>query len=68
MEELAIIRLAGEISASAHIRAMKKCRPGMFEYQLEAEIRNEFTRLSARYPYYNTIVGSSDNSCILHYS
>lgn len=67
-EELAIIRRAGEISASAHTRAMKKCRPGMFEYQLEAEIHHEFTRLGARYPSYNTIVGSGENGCILHYT
>ncbi|NIH15669.1 Xaa-Pro aminopeptidase [Serratia symbiotica] len=67
-EELAIIRRAGEISASAHTRAIKKCRPGMFEYQLEAEIHHEFTRLSARYPSYNTIVGSGENGCILHYT
>jgi hypothetical protein len=29
------MRRAGEISALAHTRAMQKCRPGMFEYQLE---------------------------------
>lgn len=34
-EEIAIMRRAGEISALAHTRAMEKCRPGMFEYQLE---------------------------------
>lgn len=40
----------------------------MFEYQLEAEIHHEFTRLGARYPSYNTIVGSGENGCILHYT
>ncbi len=48
-EELAVMRRAGEISALAHTRAMEKCRHGMFEYQLEAEIHHEFTRLGARY-------------------
>lgn len=67
-EELAVMRRAGEISALAHTRAMEKCRPGMFEYQLEAEIHHEFTRLGARYPSYNTIVGSGENGCILHYT
>ena len=67
-EELAIMRRAGEISALAHTRAMQKCRPGMFEYQLEAEIHHEFTRFGARYPSYNTIVGGGDNACILHYT
>lgn len=67
-EEMVIMRRAGEISALAHTRAMQKCRPGMFEYQLEAEIHHEFTRFGARYPSYNTIVGGGDNACILHYT
>jgi Xaa-Pro aminopeptidase len=67
-EEMVIMRRAGEISALAHTRAMEKCRPGMFEYQLEAEIHHEFARLGARSPSYNTIVGGGDNACILHYT
>ncbi|OCA56115.1 Xaa-Pro aminopeptidase [Photorhabdus namnaonensis] len=66
--EIEMMRRAGEISAQAHMRAMKVCRPGMFEYQLEAEIHHEFTHQGARYPAYNTIVGSGENSCILHYT
>ncbi|MBS9422394.1 Xaa-Pro aminopeptidase [Photorhabdus caribbeanensis] len=66
--EIEVMRRAGEISAQAHMRAMKICRPGMFEYQLEAEIHHEFTYQGARYPAYNTIVGSGENSCILHYT
>nr|WP_318383950.1 Xaa-Pro aminopeptidase [uncultured Enterobacter sp.] len=67
-EEIALMRRAGEISALAHTRAMQTCRPGMFEYQLEGEILHEFTRHGARYPSYNTIVGSGENGCILHYT
>ncbi|WP_033575839.1 Xaa-Pro aminopeptidase [Dickeya chrysanthemi] len=66
--EIDILRRAGEISALAHTRAMEKCRPGMFEYQLEGEIHHEFNRHGARYPSYNTIVGSGENACILHYT
>ncbi|MDR0806809.1 MAG: Xaa-Pro aminopeptidase [Enterobacteriaceae bacterium] len=66
-EEIAVMRKAGEISAKAHIRAMQQCRTGMFEYHLEAEIQYEFARNGARYPAYNTIVGSGENGCILHY-
>ncbi|MCP6559501.1 Xaa-Pro aminopeptidase, partial [Klebsiella pneumoniae] len=40
-EELEVMHRAGEISALAHTRAMQKCRPGMFEYQLEGEILHE---------------------------
>lgn len=67
-EEQAVMREAGRISAQAHTRAMQKCRPGMFEYQLEGEIHHEFCRHGARFPSYNTIVGSGENGCILHYT
>ena len=67
-EELAVMRRAGEITALAHTRAMEKCRPGMFEYQLEGEILHEFNRHGARFPSYNTIVGGGENGCILHYT
>lgn len=66
--ELAILREAGRISALAHTRAMQQCRPGMYEYQLEGEIQHEFNRHGARFPSYNTIVGSGENGCILHYT
>lgn len=67
-EEIEVMRRAGEISALAHTRAMQVCRPGMFEYQLEGEIHHEFNRHGARFPSYNTIVGSGVNGCILHYT
>ncbi|MFC0142222.1 Xaa-Pro aminopeptidase [Erwinia mallotivora] len=67
-EELRILREAGCISALAHTRAMQQCRPGMYEYQLEGEIHHEFNRHGARFPSYNTIVGSGENACILHYT
>ncbi|AKA38186.1 Xaa-Pro aminopeptidase [Yersinia ruckeri] len=67
-EEIEAMRRAGEISAMAHTRAMQKCRPGMFEYQLEGEILHEFIRHGARFPAYNTIVGGGENACILHYT
>lgn len=66
--EIRIMRKAGQISAAAHIRAMKACKPGMGEYQLEAEIQYEFGRNGARYAAYNSIVGSGKNGCILHYT
>lgn len=67
-DEIAVMRKAGEISAKAHTRAMERCKPGMFEYHLEAEIQHEFARWGARYPAYNTIVGGGENACILHYT
>lgn len=65
--EIALMQKAAEISAAAHIRAMKNCQPGMYEYQLEAEITHEFLRSGARSHAYTPIIGSGANACILHY-
>ncbi|KGD74947.1 proline aminopeptidase P II [Tatumella morbirosei] len=67
-EEIAILRKTGKISALAHQRAMERCCPGMFEYQLEGEILHEFSRHGSRFASYNTIVGGGENGCILHYT
>ncbi len=66
-DEIALMRKAAEISAKAHIRAMQVCKPGMHEYELEAELMHEFISNGARFPAYSSIVGSGHNSCILHY-
>ncbi|MFT5692969.1 MAG: Xaa-Pro aminopeptidase [Oceanicoccus sp.] len=65
--EIRLMRKAGKISAAAHVRAMKYCKPGINEYHLEAEILHEFAMNGARAPAYSTIVGSGKNGCILHY-
>ncbi len=67
-EELAVLRQACKITALGHTRGMRACRPGRYEYQLEGEILHEFNLHGARYPSYNTIVGSGENGCILHYT
>lgn len=65
--ELKIMARAGKISARAHCRAMQAARPGMFEYQLQAEIEHEFASAGARHPAYSSIVGGGANGCVLHY-
>ena len=65
--ELRLMRKAGQITMRAHERAMRRCRPGMYEYQLEAELQYEFASGGARHAAYNSIVGSGENGCILHY-
>ena len=65
--EIEIMRKAAEISARAHIRAMQICKPGIFEYQLEAELLHEFRNSGAQSVAYNSIVAAGANSCILHY-
>ncbi|GAB3018566.1 Xaa-Pro aminopeptidase [Bowmanella dokdonensis] len=66
--EIALMRRAAEISAQAHQRAMRFCRPGRLEYQLEAELHHEFAMQGARHPAYGTIVGGGINACVLHYT
>lgn len=61
------IKKAGVISSRAHNRAMKMVRPGLFEYQLDAEIQHEFAMSGARRAAYSSIVASGVNSCTLHY-
>lgn len=65
--EIDIMRRAAAISARAHIRAMQICKPGLREYQLEAELLHEFRNSGAQSVAYNSIVASGANSCILHY-
>jgi len=65
--ELRVMTEAAEISARAHVRAMKAAGAGVMEYQLEAEILHEFNMSGARFPAYNSIVGGGKNGCILHY-
>ena len=65
--EIKLMEKAGEISAEAHCRAMRRCRPGVTEYQLEAELVHCFMENGARSPAYPSIVGGGANGCVLHY-
>jgi Xaa-Pro aminopeptidase len=66
--ELAVMQRAADISGGAHARAMRFARPGMWEYEIEAELLHEFRRHGAQYPAYTPIVAAGANSCILHYN
>ncbi len=65
--EIKVMARAGEISAEAHCRAMKRAREGGYEYQLEAELIHTFMAHGARSTAYPSIVGAGANGCILHY-
>ena len=65
--ELATMRRAAAISAGAHRRAMRFARPGLREYEVEAEILHEFLRNGAQAPAYTSIVAAGANACVLHY-
>jgi len=65
--ELDIMRRASRISADAHLRAIRATRPGVREYELEAELLYEFRRRGAQAPAYGSIVAAGVNACTLHY-
>ncbi|MDD3352121.1 Xaa-Pro aminopeptidase [Zoogloea sp.] len=65
--EIAVMRRAADISASAHRRAMQATRPGVWEYQVEAELLHEFRRHGSQAPAYGSIVAGGANACVLHY-
>jgi Xaa-Pro aminopeptidase len=66
-EELALLRKAAEITAEAHLGAMRDGLPGRREFQVQAEIEYAFRRRGGNGPGYGTIVAAGANSCILHY-
>jgi Xaa-Pro aminopeptidase len=66
--EIKLMEQAAKISAEGHRRAMAYCQPGVYEYELEAELLYAFTRNGSRAPAYSSIVASGDNACILHYN
>ncbi len=65
--EISTMRRAAKIAANAHRRAMRTVRPGMKEFEIEAEFLHEFRRHGSQ-PSYNPIVGGGANACILHYT
>jgi Xaa-Pro aminopeptidase len=65
--EIELMRRAAVISSSGHARAMRACRPGMAEYELEAELSHEFRRHGADGHAYSPIVAGGSNACVLHY-
>jgi Xaa-Pro aminopeptidase len=65
--EIALMQTAASISGAAHARAMRCARPGMHEYELEAELLHEFRRQGSQAPAYGSIVAAGANACILHY-
>jgi Xaa-Pro aminopeptidase len=65
--EIDVMRRAAQISTGAHRRAMSAARPGVGEFEIEAELMHEFRRHGAQAPAYTSIVASGDHACVLHY-
>jgi len=65
--EVRAMRRAARIAGKGHRRAMQCCRPGLYEYQLEAELTRAFRNEGCEHAY-APIVGGGANGCILHYT
>ena len=65
--EIELIKKACDISAEAHITAMRSVKNGDSEQYIESMYIHEFSKKGARYPAYNPIIASGENACVLHY-
>lgn len=66
-EEVAVLKRAVEITHKAFERVCKFIKPGVMEYEIEAEIMHEFLRNRATRNAYGNIIASGDSARVLHY-
>lgn len=67
-DELAVFRRSAAISVAGHHEAMRYCRPGAHEYELQAALEYVFRASGAARVGYSSIVAAGDNATILHYN
>lgn len=66
-QEIEVLRRNAKISAAGHVRAISKAKPGMWQYQVEAEAEYVFHSNGAQGDAYPAIVGSGENVNTWHY-
>lgn len=66
--EIELIKKACHITELGFRRLLQFIKPGVMEYEVEAEICHEFIRNRSRGPAYDSIIASGANACILHYT
>ncbi len=67
-QELSQMQTAMDITNKAFKRVLQFTKPGVMEYEIEAEITHEFIRNRATGHAYNPIIASGKNACVLHYN
>jgi Xaa-Pro aminopeptidase len=67
-EEIRVMRQACDITGKAFRRLLGFVKPGVWEFEIEAEIVHEFMRNRSRGPAYGSIVASGKNANVLHYT
>lgn len=66
--EVELLQHACKITEDAFRRVLAFTKPGVYEYEIEAEITHEFIRQRSGGHAYQPIIASGKNSCILHYN
>jgi len=66
-EEINLIQHACDITKKGVERVCRHLKPGVFEYEIQAEIIHEFLLNNSRGFAYDPIIASGKNACILHY-
>lgn len=66
-EEVELLTRAIAITSDAHLAAMARAQPGLYEYEIEAVLRGAFRSRGSERVAYEPIVGSGSNATILHY-
>ena len=67
-EEVALLRKACRISATAHRSLLETVKPGMYEYEVEAALNADFRRAGCTGPAYGTIAAGGTRATVLHYT
>ena len=66
-QEIEVVKKAISITGNTFERIMRFVKPGVMEYEIEAEIVHSFLSQRASGEAYNSIIASGDNARILHY-
>ena len=64
--EIELLKEAVDITAKGFRRTLKFVKPGVMEYEVEAELAREFIKLRGKFAY-TPIVAAGKNNCVLHY-
>ena len=66
-EEISLIKTACDITEKGFNRVLGFVKPGVMEYEIEAEYTHEFLRNRSKGFAYTPIIASGYNACVLHY-
>jgi len=67
-EEIALTQAAADIGVQAFHRVLKLAKPGVMEYEIDAEIHHEILKNGGLRHAFHPIVAGGKNACVLHYN